>query len=204
MSTVGEGMWKQVKEKVDKVAEAVALMEVGQFEFADGKPKFTTEDGMQVPRVVKKEAMEYGGYKMPSQNAFTHIFSEKGEWRPYFLERLRWHRQRLSGGYRKALAELTDGGTALTEMSAKLWESLMYDLSDPDKAGKISFRDRAALYRDVTKLNAALIGEADSRRGPPRVSGPSVLNVINLPAAVAQKAQENLEVIEGELATDDL
>lgn len=200
----GDHIWNQTKLKIDKVAEAVAMMEEGQFEFPDGKPRFANEDGMKVHRVVRKDAMHYADYARESQQAYTNIFNADGKWHGYFTERLNWHRQRISGGFRKALAELTDDGSALNTMSAKLFESLMYELNDPELAKKIPFRERAALYRDVTKLAAQVKGESETRHKP-QVTQPSVMvGIINkLPEGVAKKAQDKLEVIEGELAESE-
>ena len=200
----GDHIWNQTKLKIDKVAEAVAMMEEGQFEFPDGKPRFANEDGMKVHRVVRKDAMHYAGYARESQQAYTNIFNADGPWHGYFQERYNWHKQRLSGGFRKALAELTEGGGALETMSAKLYESLMYELNDPELAKKIPFRERAALYRDVTKLAAQVKGESETRHKP-QVTQPSVMvGIINkLPEGVAKKAQDKLEVIEGELAESE-
>ena len=117
-------MWKTAEEKVDRVAEAVALMERGEFEFSDGKPKYTTVNGLREPRVVKKEALVAGGYASESQSAWANIWNEDGRWHAYYRERLVWHRQRLSGGYKQALAELTDGGGALKHLSGLAYEAI--------------------------------------------------------------------------------
>jgi len=193
--------WKQVREKLDKVAEAVALMERGEYQFEDGKQHFTTEDGMQVPRVIKNEAMRYGGYKGPSRNAWSHIFSEGGTWRPYFLERLRWHRQRLAGGFRQQLAELTEDGSALRDLSAAAYEVIMQQLKDPEAYKKIKPDTVAKIYLESTKLEAAVKGDVDTKRHHP-ISAPQVMNVINLPESVAAYVQEKRDVMEGELVAE--
>lgn len=202
-------LWKQVEEKVDKVAEAEALMERGEFEFPDGKQHWTTVAGKREPRVIKKEALAYAGYARESQSVWANIWDEDGPWHAYYVERLAWHRQRLSGGYRQALAELTDGGGALRALSKQAYEAIMYKLKEPEKAAKeFSLKDLARLYLDSTKLEAQLSGEASTRRdGAPQLPDVNVVNVIgaNLPNDVAARISEQRGgFIEGEVSDDAL
>ena len=190
---VAKKLWRQVEEKVDRIAEAVALMERGEFEFPDGKDHWTTVNGKREPRVIKKAALVYAGYAEDSQSVWANTFSEDGDWHPYYRERLAWHRQRLSGGYRQALAELTEGGGALRQLSKQAYEALMYKLKEPEKAAKeFSLKDLTKLYLDSTKLEASLNGEASTRREGPAEIQPSVLINIgsSLPEGYAERLAE--------------
>lgn len=199
--------WRQVQEKVDRVAEAVALMERGEFEFPDGKQHWTTANGKREPRVVKKAALVYGGYAAESQSAWANIWNEDGDWHAYYRERLVWHRQRLSGGFKQALAELTEGGGALRHLNKLAYEALVYKLKEPEKAAKeFSLRDLKDLYLNSTKLEAQLHGEASTRREGPKELQPSVINEIslNLPESYLDRMREKeAELIEGEVEEAD-
>lgn len=196
-------LWKQVEEKVDKVAEAVALMERGEFEFPDGKDHWTTVNGKREPRVIKVEALAYAGYARQSQAVWHNVWDEEGDWHAYYRERLVWHRQRLSGGYQQALAELTEGGGALKHLNKLAYEALCYKLKEPEKAAKeFSLKDLSALYLNSAKLEAQTSGEASTRReGAKEVgAGVNVVNLIatNLPEDYAQRMREKqAELIDG-------
>ena len=195
-------MYEQAKVKVDRVAEAVAMMERGEFEFPDGKERWSTLNGKREPRVVKTEALVAGGYARESSSVWSKIFPDDGDWHSYYHERLAWHRQRLSGGYRQALAELTDGGGALKALSKVTYEAIMYKLKEPEKAAKeFSLKDLTKLYIDSTKLEASLAGEAGTRRGgAPELPDINVVNVIgaSLPEGYAEKLEEQQQgYIEG-------
>ena len=200
--------WKQVEEKVDRVAEAVALMERGEFEFPDGKERWTTVNGKREPRVIKKDALEYAGYAGQSQAVWANIWGENGKWKPYYRERLVWHRQRLSGGYQQALAELTEGGGALRHLNKLAYEALCYKLKEPEKAAKeFSLKDLSALYLNSAKLEAQTAGEASTRREGTKELTPSVVMNItaNLPEGYGEKlAEQQQSYIEGEVEEDAL
>jgi hypothetical protein len=121
-----------------------------------------------------KELLRAGGWSVTSRKPRAYLRSK------YFKERLAYHMQRLDGGFRKVLAEMTDNGKALEELSKALFASLMRDLGDPERSQRISFRDRAILFKEVTQLQAAIRGDATTR-GLPR--GPNVTNVLNIMAA---------------------
>lgn len=195
-------LYRATREKVDKVAEAVALMEQGTFEFQDGKPKYMMENGERIPRVVRREAMQYGGYASSSQAAYNNIFNTDGPWHQYYTERLGWHRQRLSGGFKQALAEITDGGTALRDLSAAAYTVLMQQLTDPDAYKRIKPDAIAKIYLESTKLDAQLKGEADTRR-PANKQLPSVLNVIQLPESHQHRLATASNEIEGEIVESE-
>jgi hypothetical protein len=184
-------LWKRSKEKIDKVALAVALMERGEFDFSDGKKRWTVdEDGNRVPRIVQGEALVYGGYA-PVSNAANFIFryGDKHPYRKYLLERLDFHRRRLEGGFAKQLAEITDGGDALRQLSAKSYEVLMAQLSDPEASEKIKPADLIKLYVESTKLEASIKGDQSTRHVSQRA--PAVMNVINLPEGYTPKGHDD-------------
>ncbi len=194
-------LWQRVKEKVDKVAEAVALMERGEFDFPDGRKHFCEEGGKQAPRVIKSAALIYGGYSPKANAVRMRIWGPDGQWHEYYTERLGWHRQRLEGGYRQALAELTDGGSALQHLSKLAYEALVFKLADTEKAAKsFSVKDLTALYVNTTKLEASIKGDTQTRREQPRLPDVNVVAVMNLPSDVRERIEAERAVIEGELA----
>lgn len=194
-------LWNKVKEKVDKVAEAIALMERGEFEFADGKKHYCTENGEQVPRIIKAAALVFAGYSPKANEVRVRIWDADGAWHQYYLERLEWHRRRLEGGYRQALAELTDGGSALQHLSQLAYDALVFKLKDTEKAAKsFSVKDLTALYVNTTKLDASIKGDTQTRREPPRLPDVNVVTVMNLPSDVKERIEAERAVIEGELA----
>jgi hypothetical protein len=114
-----------------------------------------------------------------------------------------WHRQRLSGGFKQALAELTDGGGALRHLNKLAYEAICYKMKDPERAAKeFSLKDLAALYLNSAKLDAQIRGDASTRREGARELQPSVINEIsvNLPEGYIEKMKEKqTEMIEGEI-----
>jgi hypothetical protein len=202
-------MRKAAKDRVDKISEAVALMERGEFEFPDGKERWCNINGKREHRIVKREDLVYAGYAPESQMIWAKVWGEKGDWHKYYRERLAWHRQRLSGGYRQALAELTDGGGALRNLSKQAYEAIMYKLADPEKASKeFSLKDLTAVYLGTTKLEASIGGEANTRRGGVKeLPDVNVVNVIStsLPEDYAKRiADKQQDYIEAEVVEDAL
>lgn len=157
MHTNEDGLPIEKANRLDRMAEAQAKMEKGLYAFPDGKPRYHVDGSYRAPMV---DVLEAGGYSRKSNSA-RKLFKH-----PYFLKRLAIHRQRLDGGFQKALAELTDGGRDLTTLTSKLFETLLLDLADPEVRDKIPFRDRSRLYHDLTKLHAATKGSSETPRRP--------------------------------------
>lgn len=192
-----------VRGKIDRTAYAVALMEIGRYEWPDGKEKYSRdESGIRVYRVVKQEAQRYGwgmeDVHQVGRKTHQDIFSEEGKYHKLYEERLTHHRMRLHEGYVGELAKLTDNGNALTQLSDKLYASLMDDLSDPESVKKISFRDRAFLYKEVTKLDAHVRGDAGTSGPQPVINANNVIGTLNLPDSVQGGVMAKLDAIEGE------
>jgi len=192
-----------VRGKVDRTAYAVALMEIGRYEWPDGKEKYARdESGIRVYRVVRQEAQRYGwGYESLnriSRVTYQDLFSEDGKYHKLYEERLTHHRMRLHEGYVGELAKLTEDGNALTQLSEKLYASLMDDLSDPERVRQISFRDRAFLYKETVKLDAQVKGDASTSGPQPVINATNVIGTLNLPASVQGNVMEKLDAIEGD------
>lgn len=185
------------KEKVDKCACNMVKMERGEYEWPDGKQHWSRDaNGNRIPRVVQTEAMrqawDIGSSEQVSHSMYTKVFEEKGIYHHYLLERIAYHRQRLSDGYQQALAKLTDDGEALTIMSNKLYESLWWDLNDEDTRQKIPFRERARFFEVLTKMNASIKGDVASQ-GTKKLPISTVVNVINVPDSVKERMMSNIE-----------
>jgi hypothetical protein len=205
---MSEHIYHSVRGKIDRTAYAIARMEIGTYEFPDKKPKFRLVDGLKVFRVVNREAMRYGwGHAGDEDWKATatekHLFNKDGKYHEYLQRRLAVHRQRLAGGYEEELAKLTEDGNALTEMSATLYRTLMDDLTDPDRAKDISFKDRAALYRDVTRLEAQLKGDSSTRGPQPVIKANNVIGTLNLPNSVRDRVQAQIADIEGTVIVEE-
>jgi len=175
MVNMSEPITHRLKDKIDKAAYAKAQIKTGQFDWSkttqwQGKSLPQHVDG--TPRAPIKVLLEAGGWNPKSGDAFRHLKTE------YFEERYAYHMQRMDGGFKKALAELTDGGNALSTLSTHLWESLIEDLRDPERARRIPFRDRATLYEKVTEMQAKLKGDASTRNRSSVTIG-NVLNVMS-------------------------
>ena len=175
MMHMAEPVTHALKEKIDKAAYAKAQIKTGQFDWSktdlwQGKGTPKHNDG--TPRAPVKVLLEAGGWNPNSNDAISHLKTN------YFEERYAFHMQRMDGGFKKALAELTDGGNALAMLSTNLWESLMADLQDPERAKRIPFRDRATLYEKVTEMQAKLKGDASTRNRSSVTIG-NVLNVMS-------------------------
>ena len=198
-ATEGVFITQNTRKKIDKAAYAMALMERGLYEWPDGKQRYRMVEGMREYRAVQSEAMRYAWGSVGSAT-YTLVFNnEDSLHHQFYEERLSYHRRRLEGGYTEALAELTDGGDALKKLSVALYDSLMDELSDPERSKEISFRDRATLYRDVTKLEAGLKGDAATKGGQPagslHIEAGTVIGNLSLPATVRDRVEAALQDI---------
>lgn len=159
VETKSEVLWEQTKEKIDKAALAKAQIKNGIFDWAgtewEHKKPPRHNDG--TPRAPIKILLKAGDW---SENNGVAAKYFQGE---YFKERYAFHMMRLDGGYKQALAEITKDGTALSQLSEGLFQSLMADLQDEDRARKIPFRDRYDFYVKVTDLQSKLKGDAATR-----------------------------------------
>lgn len=183
----------RVKEMIDKVACQLVLMERGEYEFPDGKPHFAKDaNGNKVPRVVKNEAVRHVWGRV-NNATLDALFSEKGRYHGILEERIAFHRQRLDEGYRGALAKLTDDGNALVVMSNKLYESLWWDLNDPETCQSIPFRERAKFFEVLTKMEASIKGDVTTQ-GQHKLQPSVVIQNINVPESVKQRMTETIEV----------
>lgn len=192
---------QKTKDRVDKLAYILVLMERGEYEFPDGRRRWRRdESGIRHPRVVRRIAFEqvWGSFSTPMYSA---LFSETGRLRPLLEERIAYHRQRLDSGYRKALAELTGDGKALEVMSAKVYESLWWDLNDPETCRKIPFRDRVKFFEILAKLDASIKGDVMTK--PSSLKPSVVIQNINVPESVKQRMVERMEEIEGEAEEEE-
>jgi hypothetical protein len=176
-------------------------MENGTYEFPDGKAKYsTTEEGLKVFRVVQAEALRYGWQKEPGWKAndmYQKVFGDKdSQHHQFYMKALTKHRMRLAGGFTEELAKLTDDGDALSKMSKRLYDTLMDDLNDPDRSKDISFRDRAALYEKVTKLEAQTKGDFGSQGRQPVIRAQTVIGQLNLPNSVRERVQKQVADLE--------
>jgi len=197
---VGRAPAKKTKEKIDKLACVIAKMERGEWDWSDGKKHWSTDGGVRRPRVSKAEALRHVWGTVYNQ-LYSDIFPEKGRLHPIYEERLAFHRQRLDGGYRQALAELTDDGKALQVMSKKLYESLWWDLNDEETVRKIPFKDKAKFFEVLTKMEASIKGDVNTR-GQERLHPNVVIQNINVPENVKKQMMEQFD-IDGEAEEDE-
>jgi hypothetical protein len=107
----------------------------------------------------------------------------------------------LDGGYRQALAELTDDGKALQVMSKKLYESLWWDLNDEETVRKIPFKDKAKFFEVLTKMEASIKGDVNTR-GQDKLHPNVVIQNINVPESVKKQMMEQYD-IDGEAEEDE-
>jgi hypothetical protein len=162
------------KDKIDKAAYAKALIVRGEYDWTgtewEGKKLPRHKDGTY--RAPVKVLLKEGGWAESNTTALKNLSCA------YFNERFHYHMQRLDGGFRQALAEITGDGKALELLSTKLYESLMADLQDEERARRIPFKDRANLYQTLTEMDAKLKGDSASRnRQGPSIGG--IVQVIN-------------------------
>ena len=190
----------KVRDKVDKVASIMVLMERGEFEFPDGKQRWMhDESGNKKPRVVQQIAVEQVWGGKASSSVLDALFGTKGRLRELLQERIAYHRQRLDTGYRKALATLTQDGNALSVMSSKLYESLWWDLNDEETCKRIPFKERARFFEILTKMEASIKGDITTQ-APMKLQPSVVIQNIQVPEGVKQRMMES---IEGSLEEDE-
>lgn len=189
---MGRSPAKKTKEKIDRLANVIAKMERGEWEWSDGKKHWSMDDGVRRPRVSKAEALRHVWGTVYNQ-LYSDIFPEKGRLHPIYEERLAFHRQRLDGGYRQALAELTDDGKALQVMSKKLYESLWWDLNDEETVRKIPFKDKAKFFEVLTKMEASIKGDVNTS-GEDKLHPNVVIQNINVPESVKQRMMEEYDI----------
>jgi len=194
---MGRAPAQKTKERIDRLANVLVKMERGEWQWPDGKPRWMKENGIRKPRVVKKDAFEHVWGKGGNAQ-YDVIFSEKGRLRPLLEERLAYHRQRLDGGYREALANLTGDGNALAVMSNKLYESLWWDLNDEETRKAIPFRERAKFFEVLTKMEASIKGDV-ATQAKERLHPSVVIQTINVPDSVRERMMSNIEDIEVEV-----
>jgi hypothetical protein len=169
----------RTKEKIDKAALAKAQILRGEYDWTgtrwEGKkPNELPRHLDGSPRAPVELLLKAGGWAPTNTSAFKN-FSH-----PYFEERFNYHMQRLDGGFRQALAELTGDGTSLSKLSELTYNSLVADLQDPERAKRIPFKDRAMLYEKVTELDAKLKGDAKTRgQGPKGLNIGSITQIVN-------------------------
>lgn len=160
------------KDKIDKAAYTKALITRGEFDWTgtewEGKKPPRHNDGSY--RAPVKVLLRAGGWSETNTSALKNLSCA------YFNERFHYHMQRLDGGFKKALAEITGDGKALELLSAKLYDSLMADLEDEERARRIPFKDRANLYQTLTEMDAKLKGDSGSRHQ----SGPSIGGIVQV------------------------
>lgn len=182
---------KKTKEKIDRAAYTKALIVRGEFDWTgtewEGKNPPRHKDGTL--RAPTRVLLKAGGWAETNNTALANLKV------PYFEERYAYHMQRLDGGFKQALAELTDDGKALSLLSAKLFDSLMADLNDEERAKRISFRDRAMLYEKVTEMEAKMKGDAKTRKTP--TQGMSIGGIVQVINTHAGDTPEGKSILEG-------
>jgi len=190
-----------VREKIDKVACVMVKMERGEWEHADGKQHWSKDaNGNRVPGIRKMDAVRHV-WGNAANETVRKLFSEKGEWHDMLQERMAYHRQRLDDGYRGALAKLTNDGSALVVMSSKLYESLWWDLNDPETCAKIPFRERAKFFEVLTKMEAGIKGDVTTQAHT-KLQPSVVIQNINVPESVKARMSEN--VVDGTVVEEEL
>ena len=113
------------KAKIDKAAYAKALIYRGEFDWSgtqweNAKHPPRHNDGS--PRAPVEILLKAGGWAITNTSALSYLSMD------YFDKRFAWHMQRMDGGFRQALAELTEDGDALQQLNGALFASLMDDL----------------------------------------------------------------------------
>lgn len=147
---------RRTLDKIDKAAKAAAQMLNGTWDWGDRKPPRHNDGSFRAP---VRDVMIAGGWNPNSHDPQKYLKSRE------FAEALKREQMRLDGGFKKVLAEMTQGGSDLHNLSAALWESLMEDMADPERRRRIPFRDRSKLYTELTQMIAKAEGDANTRGG---------------------------------------
>jgi len=150
---------RPLKDKLDRAARYAAQMLEGVYDWGD-RPVPRHNDGTL--RAPIAEIMELVWGKRDLDKAYRYFRTR------YFHERLALERQRIDGGFHKALAELTDkmgGESFLMRLSGRALELLDERLHDPNAQHKFSNRDLLAIGQFGLTLQAKIQGDTSTRGG---------------------------------------
>lgn len=148
---------RALKDKLDRAARYAAQMLEGVYDWGDRSVPRHQDGTLRAPMA---ELLELCWGNRTQDKAYTYFRSH------YFHERLALERQRIDGGFHKALAELTDkmgGESFLMHLSGRALELLDERLNDPNAQHKFSNRDLLAIGQFGITLQAKISGDTGTR-----------------------------------------
>jgi len=149
---------REVKDKIDKAARAVALILDDQWDWGDRNTPRHMDGSLRAPI---PDVLEAAGWSRGNNSARKYLHTKE------FYDALTREKLKLDGGFQLALAEITEDGKALTHMSARVYEVIMQKLSDKDAALRIPLKDLGKLYTDLTTIDAKMRAGAQPKRQEP-------------------------------------
>lgn len=146
---------KRTRERLDKGADIAAQVLNGVWDWGDEKvPRH--RDGTY--RCPKNWLIEQMGWR-DSDSARARLHTT------YWRDALARSMHRFDKGYSQELGFITKEGALPAALSQLTYDSLIADLSDPDRAQRISFRDRVALWKASTEMAAKVEGDTRTKGG---------------------------------------
>jgi hypothetical protein len=202
-------MTQETRDNCDRAAKAKALIMLGKYDWTgtewEGKKPPAHNDGS--PRAPVKVLFKVGGWNENNNMAYKYINST------YFFERFNYWLQSLNGELRKELERVVVSGAAARKMSIQLFNLLMEEMLDPERARRIPFSTKMNFFKELT----AMADEKDQGGAEAKQASLTIGNVNQFiastnadPAAkeamqrgLAKAHEDVTDIIEGAIAVAD-